>query len=82
MILSDIRMPKMSGIDLISNIKKINADANVAIMSAFEIDGFESKLRELELETFLKKPIHIEQLLNAVKECITSKETRRINNLR
>jgi hypothetical protein len=48
-------------------------------MSAF--DYFESDLREVELSTFLKKPMHMQQMIDTVKECMAKKE-RIINSLR
>jgi FixJ family two-component response regulator len=38
-------------------------------------------LREVELSTFLKKPMHMQQMIDTVKECMAKKE-RIINSLR
>lgn len=67
LVLSDIRMPGMSGLDLVRRIKNINNRVNVILMSAYEIDNLDSKLRQLGLDTFLQKPIHIEKLISAIK---------------
>ncbi|MGG6461080.1 MAG: response regulator [Candidatus Eiseniibacteriota bacterium] len=79
LILSDINMPHISGIELAKNIRKINPFIEVVLMSAF--DYFESDLREVELSTFLKKPMHMQQMIDTVKECMARKE-RIINSLR
>jgi DNA-binding NtrC family response regulator len=79
LVLSDINMPHISGIELAKNIRKINPFIEVVLMSAF--DYFESDLREVELSTFLKKPMHMQQMIETVKECMAKKE-RIINSLR
>ena len=79
LVLSDINMPHISGIELAKNIRKINPFIEVVLMSAF--DYFESDLREVELSTFLKKPMHMQQMIDTVKECMAKKE-RIINSLR
>lgn len=79
LVLSDINMPHISGIELAKNIRKINPFIEVVLMSAF--DYFESDLREVELNTFLKKPMHMQQMIDTVKECMAKKE-RIINSLR
>jgi DNA-binding NtrC family response regulator len=74
LVLSDIRMPGLTGIDLVKKMKKLNPGTNVALMTAFEVSEFESEMRELELSNFMKKPIHLEQLLNVVKLCLEKKK--------
>lgn len=76
LVLSDIRMPGMSGLDLVKRIKKFNNDVNVVLMTAFETNDIESELKELSLDAFLKKPVHIDQLIIAIKKCIGNKPGR------
>ena len=72
LILSDIRMPGITWLDLVRKMKNVNPNINCALMSAFETDSFQEDLGELELSSFMKKPMHIEQLVNAVKACIAN----------
>src|SRR5439155_13068800 len=82
LVLSDIRMPGITGLDLVRRMKEINPNVNFALMSAFETDSFQSELEELELSTFMKKPMHIKQLIQAVTECIAnSKNVSRTESL-
>jgi two-component system cell cycle sensor histidine kinase/response regulator CckA len=78
LVLSDIRMPGMTGIDLVRRVKRINANVNCVLMSAFETEHLESQLNELDLSTFMKKPIHIGQLITAVKGCITNSRNNKL----
>jgi DNA-binding NtrC family response regulator len=80
LVLSDIRMPEISGLELVRKMKDINSEVNFALMSAFETNDFQSELEELELSTFMRKPMHIDQLINAVKEILAnSKKVSRRN---
>jgi len=81
LVLSDIRMPGINGLDLVRKIRAINPNVNFALMSAFETDSFQSG--ELDLSSFMKKPMHIEQLINAVRGCIEgSKKVSRAEKFR
>lgn len=68
LIITDIRMPGMSGIDLIKKVSSINADIKVILMSAFEINGDE--LNELNYQEHLQKPIHMRELVNTINEIL------------
>jgi DNA-binding NtrC family response regulator len=49
LIISDIRMPKMSGIELVKQISKIDNDIKVILMTAFDVRGEElNELRNFE----------------------------------
>lgn len=71
LIITDVRMPQMSGIELIKNINKVNKEVKVLLMSAFEMER--GNLKELKLEEFLQKPLHLEQLLKTVKKYVHEK---------
>jgi DNA-binding response OmpR family regulator len=70
LIITDIRMPGISGIDLIRRVSFINADIKVILMSAFEINGDE--LKELTYNEHLQKPIHMHTLARTLKEILES----------
>ena len=57
LIITDIRMPGMTGLELTKRIYAINQSIKIILMSAFEIDG--DDLKELSYENFIKKPIHM-----------------------
>jgi two-component system response regulator YesN len=63
-------MPEINGIDLIKKMKNINDNVNFVLMSAFDIGNYQEEMEELELKSFMRKPMHIEQLIKAVNECI------------
>ena len=65
LIISDVRMPKMSGIELVKQISEIDNDIKVILMTAFDVTGEE--LKEIKIEKFLNKPIYIKKLVDIVK---------------
>jgi DNA-binding response OmpR family regulator len=68
-VVSDVRMTGMNGFELAREIGKLNPDVSIILMSAFELDGFESELKEMSLSAVLKKPLHMQELVNRVQEC-------------
>ena len=64
-IITDIRMPEMSGIELIKRVNQINKNVKVFLMTAFELKNEE--LQELRMNEFLNKPIYTQRLVEMVK---------------
>ena len=65
LVISDLRMPSMSGIQFIQNIKLIRPRINVLLMSAFDVIGdseFSTHSSKYEIDGFLQKPISIKKL--------------------
>jgi two-component system, cell cycle response regulator CpdR len=70
LVISDVRMPGMTGLELVKRINEINRNVKVLLMSAFEVNSQSSELKELTIEAFLKKPMHVSQFLSVVKKAI------------
>jgi two-component system, cell cycle sensor histidine kinase and response regulator CckA len=69
LVLSDIIMPRMNGIEMIRNIFSAHAHANVIVMSGFPL--FELHPHEASrLCGVLRKPFTHAQLLRAVNRCL------------
>jgi signal transduction histidine kinase len=60
-VLTDINMPKINGIDLIEKIREINERQIIIVISAHNELDILLKLIELEISNFLVKPIEIHQ---------------------
>ena len=65
LIISDVRMPKMTGIELVKKIAEIDDNIKVILMTAFDVTGEE--LKEVKIEKFLNKPVHLKKLVDIVK---------------
>jgi CheY-like chemotaxis protein len=68
LMLSDIRMPGMSGIQLAREVKKINQDIKIVLMTAFEIKDreFSTVFPSSRVDGFVQKPISIKDLVNKI----------------
>ena len=80
LMLSDIRMPGMSGIQLARKVKEINPSVKVILMTAFEIkdNEFSKVFPSAQVDGFVQKPVHIENLTNKILETI-GQTKKRIN---
>jgi len=72
LIITDYKMPQMSGIDLVKKIREKDTDYKIKIMliSAFiksdlNVDDI---LKILKIDKIIEKPIHLENLMDEVKK--------------
>ncbi len=71
-VITDIRMPKMDGISLARNIKNIDSDAKIIIMSAFDDSEYLFNSIEIGIFRYLKKPVSVADLSDVLFLCISS----------
>ncbi len=57
LVLSDINMPGMSGIDLLAEIRETWPELGVFMITAYGDNATEAKARDLGAERFLTKPV-------------------------
>jgi CheY-like chemotaxis protein len=67
LIISDIRMPVMSGIEFATEVRQFNATVTFMFMSAFEGATLEIK-PELQIASFLQKPLLPSQLTEIISK--------------
>ena len=67
-IITDVRMPGISGIELIRRICKINHGIKVIIISAFELNG--EDLSNIRYDNFMEKPVHMHYLAQTIKRIL------------
>ena len=70
LILSDTKMPKMNGYELIKKAKEIDKQVKVVLMSAFEINNeeFHNMLSDIKVDGFLQKPFSMWKLNDVIKK--------------
>ena len=68
LIISDVRMSPMSGIEFIKKLREIDANIKVILMTAFEMER--SQLKEIDTDEFFNKPIAMNNLVQIVKKYV------------
>jgi len=68
LVISDVRMSPMSGIEFIKKLREIDANIKVILMTAFEMER--SKLREIDTDELFNKPIAMNNLVQIVKKYV------------
>ena len=72
LVLSDIRMRKMNGFELVKKIKAIKPETKVIFMTALETDHLElSKiLPSIKIDGLISKPGRLENMVNIIQKII------------
>ncbi len=68
LILTDIKMPKMNGLDMVKKIRINDKSQRIIIMSAYGESRFFLKAIESGVKGFLVKPVETDHLLSVIKE--------------
>ncbi len=66
LIISDINMPKMNGLDMCEQIRKINNEMPLVITSAHNDTSFLRKAIQVGVNTYAMKPIDLYQLIESI----------------
>jgi DNA-binding NtrC family response regulator len=79
-VVSDVRMPELSGIQLARKLKEVNPGIKVVLMTAFEIrdNEFSKVFPSTSIDGFVQKPIGIRELTNKILS-ILGESKRRTN---
>lgn len=67
LVISDVRMPRMSGFELAASVKAIKPDAKIVLMSAFEVNNLEFSTSAIKANDFLRKPVDNKTLVQRVR---------------
>ena len=62
LVIADIRMPGLSGLDLLGRIKALNADTPVILITAFGTVGDAVEAMKLGAADYVLKPLNVEEL--------------------
>lgn len=75
-VISDLRMPAMNGIEFLQNIKKVKSTTKVLLMSAFTIKGdpeYARLFKQTKINGFIQKPVSMRHLAQTIKSHINQK---------
>ena len=69
LIISDLKMPRLSGIELIKKVKEANPFVRTLLMTAFEVNDpmFEEYRKANIIDDFIQKPIRLGDLQSLVE---------------
>ncbi len=70
LILTDINMPKMNGMEMIEKIRETDKDIPVLVISAYNESGYFIETIRLGVEGYLLKPIDLDQFLDMIRKAV------------
>jgi two-component system response regulator VanR len=67
LIITDVEMPKLNGIDMISKIRQNDQKTKVIISTAYATDDkYQETFGHIQVDGYINKPLDIEELCNAI----------------
>ncbi len=70
-VISDFVMPEMNGMELTKNIKAINQEQIIIILSAHDEHHYVEELKKAGVDDFIFKPLNIQQFIDTMyKNCV------------
>lgn len=80
-IISDIKMPQLSGIDMLKEIKKSKSKIPAMLITAHQELGYYEDAMELNVDAYLNKPVNVDKLIEKIKDvAINIKKTKALDN--
>ena len=80
-ILTDIHMPKMDGLELVKKIRLENRELPIVMITAHTDKEYLLKAVELHMEKYIVKPIDIDDLFETLEKCVNLLDSNRKVNL-
>ncbi|WP_044418374.1 response regulator transcription factor [Halarcobacter anaerophilus] len=69
LIITDLEMPDMNGVDFIKEIRKENNDICIVVVTAYTSEKYLFELIDMHIEKYIVKPINLEKLIDALVYC-------------
>lgn len=80
LVVTDIKMPEMDGLELIAQLKKINPNVNIIILSGYDDFEYAKKAIKYGVDSYILKPVDEMELcaeLGKIKQRIESRLTNK-----
>jgi len=72
LIITDVRMPGLTGLDILPGIKKLQPESPIIVITAFGTEEVHRRAIERGATAYLEKPIHFHKLKTMIHEIISS----------
>lgn len=79
LIITDISMPIMNGLEMIENIRQINRNVPIYVTSAFDDSIVMEKAYRLNTNRFIEKPLRINQIIEFISNDFNKIVERKIS---
>lgn len=73
LVLLDLCLPDIYGTEVISEIKKVNPDTRIVVVTGYGAFGFERKEIEDKTQGYFLKPIDFNELIVSIKKILSRK---------
>lgn len=74
LVLTDYRMPGLTGLDILPEVKKLQPAASVMMLTAFGSEELHDRSLERGADAYLEKPIGFQELRSLIDEMLFSKK--------
>ncbi len=71
LIITDINMPNMDGIEMIKQIRETDKEIYILVLSAYNESGHFTQTIRLGIEGYILKPIEMDQFIDILKKIVT-----------
>ena len=71
LVISDFRMPNLTGLELLKKVKKFRSNVRTILVSAYEVEYnavFQRYMQESIIDSIIEKPVTINQLCQRVRD--------------
>jgi len=72
-VITDITMPKMDGLTMLEEIKKINPNQKTVILSAHQESQMRDRARNIGVDEYMLKPIELLRVISVFTRLLTEK---------
>ena len=78
LVLMDINMPRMNGIEATEEIRKFNPHIPIIALTAVELEEMRIKIKESGMNDIISKPYDVPKFLNTIVENLTADNLRKV----
>lgn len=76
LVITDVNMPNMSGLEMAKEIKKINSNMPIIVATAFSNSEYLLEAIDLGIDKYVLKPVNIKKLLDTMAKSLLYHELR------